>query len=63
MTNVHPTLQSALQSFAPPSDKAADAQRAWAQHNPFERASIAMVREAQKLTRQPRQPQAEPAPL
>jgi hypothetical protein len=66
MSNIHPTMLAALRSFAPLANDSAqptDIQRTWAQRNPFERASSDMVREVQKLARQPRQPQAEPAPL
>lgn len=59
MTNVHPALQAALAPFAPPSERIL---REWQQHNPFERASVELVREAQKLNREPRQPEGEPAP-
>jgi hypothetical protein len=65
MNNVHPTMLAALRSFAPLANDSqpTDIKRTWAQHNPFERASNALVREVQKLARQPRQPQAEPAPF
>lgn len=64
MNNVHPTMLAAMRSFAPlANDQRPSAERTWSQHNPFERASIDLVREVQKLARQPRQPQAEPAPF
>ena len=43
-----------------------DVLRQWAQHNPFERASVDLIRQAQRVARQqrqPRQPQGEPAPF
>jgi hypothetical protein len=33
------------------------------QHNPFERASKDLIRQIQQLVKQPKQPQAEPAPF
>jgi hypothetical protein len=58
-------MLAAMRSFAPLANDSqpTDTQRVWAQHNPFERASNDLVREVQKLARQPRQPQAEPAPF
>lgn len=65
MNNVHPTMLAAMRSFAPLANdqQPTSVERAWSQHNPFERASMDLVREVQKLARQPRQPQAEPAPF
>ena len=50
----------ATRSSIPPSEHIL---RQWAQHNPFERASVDLIRRVQKLARQPQQPQAEPAPF
>lgn len=47
-------------SRPPPSE---DILREWLQHDPFERASTDLIRQVQKLARQPKQPQAEPAPF
>ena len=45
----------------PPSE---DILRQWAQHNPFERASADLIKQAQRVTREQRQqPQGEPAPF
>ncbi|MEN9885508.1 MAG: hypothetical protein RL758_86 [Pseudomonadota bacterium] len=44
----------------PPSEEIL---RQWLQHDPFERASTDLIRQIQKLARQPQQPQAEPAPF
>lgn len=40
-----------------------DLQRQWATHNPFERASVELIKKIQKLASQPQQPKAEPAPF
>lgn len=45
---------------APPSE---DILRQWAQHNPFERASADLIKQAQRAVREHRQPQGEPAPF
>lgn len=47
-------------SRTPPSE---DILRQWMQHNPFERASKDLIRQIQQLVKQPKQPQAEPAPF
>jgi hypothetical protein len=35
----------------------------WQQHDPFERASTELIRQIQQLAKEPKQPQAEPAPF